>query len=96
MEFLQFIKTAKLLQLIKTAKLLQFANCICKTAKFMQIAIYKNEHIIAILQIIKIPSIGFFLQFIKTTKLWQFCKLQFIKTAKLLQFANCNFKKRPN
>jgi hypothetical protein len=40
----------------------------------LQIAIYKNGQIIAILQIIKIPSID------------NLCK--FIKTGKLLQFAN--------
>jgi hypothetical protein len=49
----------------------------------LQIAIYKNGQIIAILQIIKIPSIGNFCKFTKTAKLLQFCKLQFIKTAKL-------------
>jgi hypothetical protein len=58
----------------------------------MKIAIYKNGQIIAILQIIKIPSIGNFCKFTKKAKLLQFCKLQFIKTAKLLQFANCNYK----
>jgi hypothetical protein len=44
----------------------------------LPIAISKNGQIIAILQIIKIPSIGNF--------------SKFIKTAKLLQFANCNYK----
>jgi hypothetical protein len=51
----------------------------------LQIAISKNSQIIAILQITKIPLYKECLQFIKTAKLLQFCKLQFIKTAKLLQ-----------
>jgi hypothetical protein len=60
----------------------------------LQIAIYKNGQIIAILQIIKNPLYREFLKFIKTAKLLKFGKLQFIKTAKLLQF--CKLLKFPS
>jgi hypothetical protein len=52
----------------------------------LQIAIYKNGQIIAIMQIIKIPLYKHFLQFMKAAKLLQFCQLQYFLTAKLLQF----------
>jgi hypothetical protein len=68
----------------------------------LQIAIYKNGQIVALLQIIQIPLYRDCLQFIKTAKIIAIlqiaiyknghiiaiCKLQFIKTAKLMQFAN--------
>jgi hypothetical protein len=54
----------------------------------MDIGRYKNGQIIAILQIIKMSLYREFLQFIKTAKLLQFCKLQFIKRPNYCNFAN--------